>query len=807
MFTNYLKVALRNLFKQNAYSLINIVGLAVGIACCIAIVLFVQDELSYDRFNVHAGEIYRPSLHGSLNGREINLSVSPAVMGQTGLQELPDVAAYTRLWRGGFPVVRYKDKTFSEERFFWGDSTFFDVFSIPLVEGNTKTALSQPNTLLVTESTARRYFGSESAIGKVLNMDNRTNYVVTGVIQDVPRNSHFHFDFLASLTTLTDSRNPTWLSNNYHTYLRLRVGTELNQFRKEFDRVVDEHVASQVKPVIGVTLEEFKKAGNRYGFQLDPLTSIHLTSHLDYELEPNSDISYIYIFSAIAFAILLIACINFVNLSTARSDRRAKEVGIRKTLGSNRAQLVRQFVAESILMSSAAVFLAVGIVELFLPFFNGIADKQMRLSVFGDPFTIPFLVGLAIMVGVIAGTYPAFYLSSFQPVQVMKGDMRKGGRRATLRSGLVIFQFAISITLFIGTFHIYEQLKYIQSKNLGFDKEQVVVINRTDDLFEQLHSFEHELAGNPGIISLSNSNAIPGNQGGDNATQLSGTPVQQMVDLKQMLCDVDFAATYKFELAQGRFFSKEHPSDTSAVVVNEATAGAYGVKDLVGRYLINPGNATLPSQYSEIVGVVKDFNYESLHDPVRPLVMRLFRNNGAGKFVSVRIKPGEFAGTISFMENTWKKYAGNEGFDYRFLDQNLQHLYLADQRTGMIATTFSVLAIFVACLGLLGLAAFITEQRTKEIGVRRVLGASIPEITLLLCREFTKWVLLANLLAWPLAYYVMSHWLQNFAYRISMGPGIFLISGVLALIVALITVSSHAIRAATANPVKALRYE
>jgi putative ABC transport system permease protein len=638
-------------------------------------------------------------------------------------------------------------------------------------------------------------------------MDNRTNYVVTGVIRDVPRNSHFHFDFLASLTTLTDSRNPTWLSNNYHTYLRLREGTDLNRFRKEFDRVVDQHVASQVKSAIGVTLEEFKKAGNRYGFQLYPLASIHLTSHLDYEFEPNSDISYIYIFSAIAVAILLIACINFINLATARSEKRAKEVGIRKTLGSNRAQLVRQFIAESILMSSAAVFLAVGIVELFLPTFNGLADKEMHLSVFGDPLTIPFLIGLAIIVGVIAGTYPAFYLSSFQPVQVMKGDMRRGGRRATLRSGLVICQFAISITLFIGTFLIYQQLKYIQTKDLGFDKEQVVVINRTDDLFEQLHSFEHELSGNPNIVSLSNSNAIPGNQGGDSAFQLSGTSVQQMQDLQQMICDVDFAATYKFGLAQGRFFSREHPSDTSAVVVNEATAMAYSVKELVGRSLINPGNATFPTQAYEIVGVVRDFNYESLHDPVRPLVMRLFPSSAAGKFVSVRIKPGDIAGTISFMEDTWKKYAGNEGFDYRFLDQNLQHLYLADQRTGKIATTFSMLAIFVACLGLLGLAAFITEQRTKEIGIRRVLGASIPEITLLLCREFTKWVLLANILAWPLAYYVMTHWLQNFAYRISIGPGIFLVSGVLALIVALITVSSHAIRAATANPVDALRYE
>ena len=807
MFTNYIKVAFRNLVKQNAYSLINIVGLAVGIACCIAIVLFVQDELSYDKFNANADNIYRPCVRGFLNGTEFRLAVSPALMGQTAHQELPEVVAYTRLWTGGFPVIRYKDKTFSEERFFWGDSTFFDVFSIPLIEGNLKTVLNQPNTVLVTESTARRYFGAEPAIGKILNMDNRNNYVVTGVVKDVPRNSHFHFDFLASLSTLADSRNPTWLSNNYHTYLRLREGTDLRRFKNEFDRVVDSHVASQVKAAIGVSLEDFKKAGNKYGYELDPLTSIHLNSHLDYEFEPNSDISYIYIFSAIAVAILLIACINFVNLATARSEKRAKEVGIRKTLGSNRGQLVRQFIAESILMSSAAVFLAVGIVELFLPMFNGLADKQMELKIVSDLRTIPLLAGLAIVVGIIAGTYPALYLSSFQPIQVMKSDMRKGGRRGILRSGLVIFQFAISITLFIGTFLIYEQLKFIQTKNLGFDKEQVVVINRTDDLFGQIHSFVHELSGDPGIVSLSNSNAIPGNQGGDSAYQLSGTSVQQIQDIRQMFCDVDFAATYKLELADGRFFSREHPSDTAAVVVNEATASAYGVKDMVGRYLISPGDQSFPSQVYQIVGIVRDFNYESLHDPIRPLVIRLFPSSAAGKFVSVRIKPGDVPATISFMENTWKKYAGNEGFDYRFLDQNLQRLYIGEQRTSKIATTFSVLAIFVACLGLLGLAAFITEQRTKEIGIRRVLGASIPEIALLLCREFTKWVLLANIVAWPLAYYVMNHWLQNFAYRISIGPWIFLVSGVLALIFALITVSTHAIRAASANPVEALRYE
>ncbi|HUI30618.1 MAG TPA: ABC transporter permease [Candidatus Acidoferrales bacterium] len=809
MIKNYLRVAFRNLLNYKAYSFINIAGLAVGIACCIAIMLFVRDELSYDEYNKFADRIYRPHLLLRANGHEMNTALSPVAMGPAIYTDLPDVAAYTRLIKSGPTVVRYENKTFVEENLFGADSTVFDVFTFPFVVGNPKTALIQPNTVVITESMAHKYFGNDNPIGKILNTGNQDKFVVTGVIKDIPQNSHLHPDFMASLTTSQDSRNPTWISNNYYTYLLLRKGVSPIEFQKKLDDEVMKYASPQLKAVAGFSLEQFRAAGNNYGLVLQPLTSIHLNSHLDYEVEPNGDITYVYIFSAIAIAILLIACINFVNLATARSEKRAKEVGVRKTLGSARSHLVGQFMSESIVISFIAVVLAIGIVELLLPFFNQVADKKMSLHLFNDPLSLPVLICFAIVVGIIAGSYPAFYLSSFHPIDVLRSEVRKGGRKSLLRSGLVICQFAISIALFAGTFIVFAQLRYVQTRNLGFDKEETIVIDRTSDLSTQLQSFEDELRTNRGIVNLTNSNAIPGNQGGDNGCRLEGAPENRVEDIQQMFCDYDFAKTYKLGIADGRFFSKEHPSDSAAVVVNEEVEKSFNAKNIVGRHLVFPGNGPGGTDLKcEIVGVVKDFNYRSLHEPIRPLAIRLFpRQAFIGRFVTVRLAPGDHLSTMSFIENVWKKYAGDEEFSCNFLNDDLQKLYAADQRTSEIAGAFSIVAIFIACLGLLGLAAFVTEQRTKEIGIRKVLGASVAEIVALLSKEFVKWVLIANVVAWPLAYYVMNNWLKNFAYRTEISLWIFVASGVVALVIALLTVSSHAMRAATANPVEALRYE
>ncbi len=805
MLINYLKIAARNLMKNKVYSFINILGLAVGIACSIAILLYVRDELSYDKFNINDNQIYRLCINVRIGNTESHSPKSPPPMGAALLHDFPEVLSFTRIRNSGFPVLRYKDKAFSEERFFQVDSTFFDVFTVKFLEGDPKIALTQPNNIVITESMAKKYFSNENPMGKILNADRRTDWIVTGVVQDVPKNSHFHYDFLGSLCSSPDSRSTFWLGNNYYTYLLLRKGTNAEDLQKKINADILQFIGPQIKAITGATLDQLRKQGDIYEYFIQPLLSIHLNSHLDYEIEQNSDISYVYIFSIIAAAILLIACINFINLETARSEKRAKEVGIRKTLGSNRSQIVVQFIAEAVLMGMLAVLLAVVLDEIFLPLFNNIAGKEMSLGIFHSIYSVPLLLGFAIFVGIFAGSYPAFYLSSFQPVKVLKSELRRGNRKSVLRSGLVIFQFAVSIALFIGTFIINNQLKYIQTKNLGFNKEQVVIISKTDDIGGQIQSFENELLANPDVLKVSNSTAIPGNQVGDSGCSLKDTPSNQLQDVRIMTCDVDFAKTYKLEMKQGRFFSNEHPSDTATVVVNEAVAKAFGVKNIVGKYIVFPGNVQTFTY--QIIGVVKDFNYESLHNEIRPLVIRLYTDKQFGQFVSVRIAPNNFQSTIAFLENTWKKYAGNEAFEYNFLDKDLANLYLDEQRTSNIATTFSILAIFIACLGLLGLAAFVTEQRTKEIGIRKSLGASVPEIVILLSKEFTKWVLIANAIAWPLAYFIMNEWLRNFAYRINITPWVFFISGIIALLIALLTVSIHAIRAATANPIKSLRYE
>ncbi len=808
MLKNYLKIAVRSILKNKVYSFINIVGLAVGVACCIAILLYIQNELSYDKFNKFADRICRVTLDGEVDGHDINPANSPAALGPTVYHDIPGVETYVRLFNDGSQIINYKDKTFFEERFFWADQTIFNVFTFSFVEGNLKTAFDQPNSVVITESTARKYFGDKDPLGKILTVDKQNDYIVSGVIKDIPYNSHFHPDFIASLATLQDSRNPSWLSNNYYTYFLLKKGVNIVNFQKELNVEVKKYVGPQIKIVTGVSLQKFLVAGNRYGYKVQTLTSIHLNSHLNGEIEPNGNKMYVYIFSLIAIAILLIACSNFINLATARSERRAKEVGIRKTLGSSRLHLIRQFMIESIMMSSAATVIAVVLVELFLPLFNALADKKMSLDLFNDPLSILLLICFAAVVGIASGIYPACYLSSFKPIDVLKSKTKKKSRKSFVRNGLVVFQFTILIILFIGTFIIYDQLKYVQTKNLGFDKEETVVINRVGGLGNQIQSFEHELMQNKNIIDLTNSSAVPGGNYEENAFRLEGASLEKLESSRHLFCDFNFAKTYSLKMKDGRFFSLEHPSDSSAVVVNEALEKVFGKKSLVGKNLLFPGPGRGQWTKFKIIGVVKDFNYQSLHEKIRPLVFLLpLQKNYTWSFLTVRLAAGNHLSTISFIEKVWEKYSGNESFSYNFLDKNLQHLYESDSKTNEIVGTFSFLAIFIACLGLLGLVSFVTGQRTKEIGIRKVLGASIHEILFLITKEFIKWVLIANIIAWPVAYYIMNNWLNDFAYRIKMAPWIFVLAGVFTLLIALLTVSFHTIQAARANPVKSLRYE
>lgn len=807
MFKNYLRVALRNIKNSKGISLINIIGLAIGVTCCIAIFLYVKNELSYDTFNKNADQVYRVYLNGKINGREIESTATSSPLGAELKKDFPEVITYTRVRNFGIPVIRYRDKTFSEEKFFSVDSTFFKVFTVKFLEGNPETALTQPNTVVITKEIARKYFGSENPMGKILNADRKRDYVVTGVVEKFPATSHFHFDFLGSLSTYEDSRSQFWLSNNYRTYLLLKSGTDITALESKIKNVVDRIIAPQILSIAGISLDKFFAAGNRYQYQLQPLKSIHLYSHLEGEIEPNSDINYIYIFSAIALAILLIACINFMNLSTAKSEKRAKEVGIRKTLGSNKVQLIKQFIVESVVMSFMSVILSLGMLEILLPVFNDLSGKNISMNYFHNFYTVPLLFLFAVIVGVIAGSYPAFILSSFRPVDALKSRSKRNGKGSGLRSGLVIFQFAISIMLIISTFIIYNQLNFIRNKNLGFNKDHILIINRTDDLGSRSEIFQQELRTNPDIKFTSASSTVPGKDLGNSSYKLKGAPGDDLQLLWQMYTDYDYARTYKLDIKEGRYFSREHPSDTMSVLLNESAVRAFNLKDPVGREIVAFGRTKDESVTFKIIGVVKDFNFQSLHQVIRPLVIHLFPSDYFGRYVSARLSTTDYAGTIAYISKTWKKFADGEALNYNFFDREWSALYFSEQKTGQIATTFSIIAIFIACLGLLGLAAFVAEQRTKEIGIRKVLGASVPEIILLLSKEFIKWVLIANIIAWPIAYYFMNNWLRDFAYRISIPIWIFPAAGVIAFIVAIFTVSSQTLKASVSNPVKALKYE
>ena len=804
MLKNFFKIALRNLLKFKAYSFINIFGLAIGIAACIMILLFINDELSYDRNNEKAEQIYRVHTVASLAGNESNLAVSPAPLGETLVRDYPEVIQYTRLMPNRTMLIRYKDNVFNEANFYWADSTIFDVFTIPFIQGDPKTALAQPHSIVLTEKLAKKYFGNEDPMDKIMNFEDGTPYTVKGVVKDCPHNVHFHYDMFASMASLGLGDTPFWVANNFHTYILLKKGVPGSELAAKLPAFVEKYAGPQLRDLFQTSYEEIKKSGSRYEFHMQPLTDIHLTSHLDYELEPNSDIKYVYIFSVIAVFLLLIACINFMNLSTARSMLRAKEVGIRKVLGSNKSQLIKQFLTESILMTFIAVVVAIALVEIFLPSFNSLAGKELHTAYFNNFFAIPALLIAIIVVGLIAGSYPAFFLSSFKPVTVLKGKLNGGGG-SWLRSGLVVFQFAISIVLFIGTFIVYGQLRYVQEKNLGFDKDHVLVITRAWALENQTQTFKDELKKNSHIISASNTGSLPGKAFGQTVFRPEGTQSSQQYILSVMATDYDFAETLKLNLLQGRYFSKDFAADSQVVVLNESAVKHLGLQNPVGKRVVLPGRTPEQNVFYTVIGVIKDFHFESLHQKIRPLA--IFLERGQTAFLPVRLSSGDVSESVSFIESEWKKFVPNKPFEYFFLDDDFNNLYEAEQKTGEIFTVFSVLAIFIACLGLFGLAAFTAERRTKEIGIRKVLGSSISGIVVLLSRDFTKWVLLANVIAWPLAYYFMGAWLQNFAYRIDPGLGIFLMAAIAAFIIALFTVSFQAVKVAIANPIKALRSE
>lgn len=808
MFKNYLKIAFRNLLRYKIYSMINISGLTIGMACSVLILLFVKDELSYDTFHDNADRIYRLTRTEKLGDKTFAVANTASAMGPTMQQDYSAVEKVVRFWRLRSDVMlRFEEKKFHEHGFYFADGAVFDVFTFPLKSGDPRKALKDPYTMVITEEMAEKYFGDADPIGKVISLDNSLDFKVTGVLHKIPRNSHFNFNFLASMASFEELaphyfRNlGVWFNKGFYTYLLLQENTDISGLENQFPAFVEKYMAESFSVVTNSSYE--------VDLNLEPLTDIYLRSNLQSQLEPVSDMRYVYIFSGIAFIILLIACINFMNLATARSTRRAREVGVRKVLGAFRPQLITQFVCESTFLSIIALSLALGMVDVLLPFFNNLAGKALTMGYFSNTFTGIATIGIALFVGLLAGSYPSFFLSAFHPVKVLSGLSKSGSpSQPLLRKALVVFQFAVSIALIVCTAIISNQLNFIQNKKLGFDKEQLVVMPiKSGNMRRSYETIKSELLQYPNLLGVTAASGLPGQRlpADSYPVFLEGKDGENWV-IQTTMVDHDFVETMGIKLTAGRDFSKEFPTDASSgFILNETAVKALGWDEPLGKKITWEGDGPNGKKEGQVIAVVEDYHYQSLHQIIEPLILHIKPNRFST--IAVRIQAANVTETLAFLKDTWSKFDPQNAFEYSFLDEDLTNKYRSEIKLGKIFTYFSSLAIFIACLGLFGLASFTAEQRTKEVGIRKVLGATVANVTSLLSKDFIKLVLLANLIAWPIAWNVMNLWLEDFAYRTHIGWWVFVMSGGLALVITLLTVSWQAIKVAIANPVKSLRYE
>ncbi len=803
MFKNYVKIALRNLKKNAAYSFINIAGLAAGLACCILIMLYVLHEISYDEFHSRAGRIFRVRVTLDLNGVLYQEASIPFPAAAAFTRDFPEVEQAVRFYKtDNFPLLEIGDRKFTEERFFFADSSVFAVFDYPLIKGEAKTALREPNSVILSEDMARKYFGAADPLGETLRYNSQFGLKVTGVVKNVPNNTHFKFDFLAPLQfqlNLWENQNgpngreKQWFWTGAWTYLLLSEPSAAQSVADKLPAFAAKYFPDRIKA--GVTLG------------LQPLADIHLHSRLDNEIEPNSHITYVYIFSATAFLILLIACINFVNLSTAQSGNRVKEVGVRKVAGAERSQLIGQMLGETIIAGLAAMLLAIVLVELLLPAFNQLTERSLSLSQLGSGTGFLLLLSLALSVGLLSGLYPAFFLSRFNPACIFNRAPGAVGGSETLRQALVVAQFAISIILIIGIGAIHRQMRFMQEKELGFDKERVLFVKARPEINAKFEAFRSELMKDSGILGVAGTSNIPGQGVFAYRFVPEGGSLDKPAMLPLLLVDYDFLETAGLKIKRGRGISRTSPSDQAeAFLLNEKAVETLGWKDNpLGKKmeLFAPGTNQI-GKSGYVVGVIQDFHFESLHHEIKPLVVTY---SGWNDYCAVKIAAGNPAERLAALERVWKTFSPEWPLEYVFLDRKLEQLYGGEHRLAQVANAFAIMAIVLAGLGLFGLSAFSAERRTKEIGIRKVLGASVASIVSLLSGDFAKLVLLANIIAWPAAWYAMNTWLQGFAYRAPLDAWVFVSASAAALGIALLTVSFQSIKAALANPVEALRCE
>lgn len=809
MLKNYLSVALRNLIKHKFYSLINILGLSIGLTCFLMITLFVSDELSYDNFHEDSDRIYRMDFSGVINGSEFVTALASAPAGPTMPTEFPEVEDATRIRTAGNWMIKKKggEDTFNEEDATFVDKNFFEFFDFRLIKGDAATCLERPNTLVLNASEAEKIFGEEDPLGKIVVLDNEEDWEVTGVFEDMPANSHINFDMLLTMESREEAQSKHWMSFNFNTYLKLQAGFDPAILEAKFPDLISKYIGPEIEQFMGASLEEFFSAGNSAGFYLFPMKDIHLKSSKLGELSPAGSMQYVYIFTAIAAFILILACINFMNLSTARSAGRAKEVGVRKVMGAYRSQLIKQFLAEAFLITSVSIVLAYSISLIVLPLFNELAEKSISIS---NLFTINFLAvmaGILLVVGLFAGSYPAFYLSKFRPIETLKGKLNLGLRGGGIRSTLVVLQFSVSIIMIIGTAIVFDQLSYIQNKNLGYSKDHVIMLHDPWMMGDKAESFRNEATQHSDVLQGTMSSFLPVNTNDNNNLWFPGAnPTKdESYVFHEYRVDHDYMETLNIEMVEGRNFSKDFPSDSSGLIMNEAALRQLNWSEGLGQTLSTYGSQDGDVVQYKVVGVVKDFHFMSLRDNIEPLVFRLGSSRG---FVSFKINSENIAGTINFLASKWDEFAPGQPFQYSFLDDRFNDMYKAEQKLGKIFGVFAFLAIFIACLGLYGLASFTAEQKTKEIGVRKVLGASIASIVMLLSKEFIKLVLISFVIASVISYFTMNnYWLQEFENRTEIDFMIFILAGIAALVIAWVTMSFQSWSAARANPAKSLKDE
>ena len=797
MLKNYITIALRNLLRQRGFAIINISGLTIGLTVSALIILYIVHELGYDRFHENSRRIYRVAIHGEISGQELNVAVSSPPFGPALVNDFPEVVDYTRVNPPHNSLFAFGDEKYYEDDILFADSSFFKLFTIPFIYGDPETALEVPRSIVLTESVATKYFGDEFPVGKVLRYNDQADLTVTGVCEDYPDNSHFTFQALISYSTLVEFQGERWMNTwgNFamYNYIMLDEQANLESLMAKMPAFFEKYMS-----------EEIQEADISFEIDLQPVTSIHLHSNLMAEIGNNSDISYIYILIAITIFILILASINFMNLSTAKSANRAREVGIRKVVGSTRQNLVRQFIGESVIISLISLFITFFLIELILPAFNDITGKDLDMQYILDwQLTLGFFL-LAIVVGIFAGSYPAFYLSAFNPIRVLQGRLKAGSSNSPLRNALVFIQFTVSITLIIGTAVIYRQLTFMREKDLGFEPGNVIMIPlRNEETKDKAQVIKDEFLTYPNVLSASLTTGLP-------AGQLSGTGYfpegygnRDPWLIYGFSVDPDFIdKTMKMKIIDGRNFSTEFATDSSAVLINEVLLKKLAWDDPIGK-IIN-SDRTPPTPY-RIIGVIRDFHMQSLHQQINPIMLRFL--SGQPRYLIIKLLSDSSPLTLIALKNAWDEINPDIPFDYQFLNERIDQFYANEKKMSYIFLYFTVFALFIAALGLYGLATFISEQRTKEIGIRKAMGSSISKISYILSRDFAKPVLLANLFAWPTAWFAINKWLQNFSFRTDLELWIFPAAALITLLLALITVNIQTIRAASANPVNSLRYE